>query len=293
MKQYRSRLAASGAFFVAGCLGTATLDNDGGTSGEPAAGQATAAPGTANNPSPAVSSPEPTMSAGGSGAAIVPPSVGSPPGSGGTTLAGPGEGQSPGAPESAGGGGTAAMAGGLAGAGSMAGAGGMAGAGSLLSREQAALLVAGTAEGCNSFTEQSAETCGSYYCNVDEATLTAALDPSGVCGVDRGNGGGDFVCSARPVTLVGACAREVKSANVFASNDELRPLIRSCVYEDAEMLANTTEPCLDCFIDLATCAADNCLFACLTGDSLECDSCRADNNCERPLFACAGLPDPF
>jgi hypothetical protein len=157
-------------------------------------------------------------------------------------------------------------------------------------------LVAGTATaaGCASFASPENGSCGSYYCGVDLGTLELALDPSSLCGENTGNAGGAaFVCEGRPVSVVGACARREKSANILASNDELRPLIRDCVYEDAEMAANVTEQCLDCFIDVAQCAGDNCLLECLAGDSAGCDRCRRENGCERPLFSCSGLPDPF
>lgn len=284
-------LALGGALLLGGCLSTASLDNDSGSSAEGSGGSPAAAEGPAASPS----GPAPVTS-GSPSASPPPPRAGAPVASGGSAMAGSSGGILK-APAAAGGGNASPAGVGGGGAGSLPETGGGAAGGavpdSTLSREQAAQLVAGTAEGCNSFTERAATTCGSYYCNVDEATLTAALEPSGVCGTDQGNAGGAFVCGARPVTVVGACAREVKSANVFASNEELRPLIRDCAFEDPEMAASVTEPCLDCFIDVAACASDNCLFACLAGDSQGCDDCRARNNCERPLFSCSGLPDPF
>jgi hypothetical protein len=92
---------------------------------------------------------------------------------------------------------------------------------------------------------------------------------------------------------VGTCAREERAANLFANTDERRVRIRDCVYQDAEIATNMREACLDCFIDVALCAGENCLIQCLAGDSAACDACRQDNDCERPLFACSGLPDPF
>ena len=157
-------------------------------------------------------------------------------------------------------------------------------------------LVAGPAlsASCNSFTQADGAACGSYYCGVDESTLDQALDPGAVCGDEAGNlGGVAFVCVSRPVLVVGECARAERAANLFADNEQRRGRIRDCVYEDAEMAANLREPCLDCFIDVALCAGDNCLIQCLAGDSDACDECRFENDCERPLFACSGLPDPF
>lgn len=157
-------------------------------------------------------------------------------------------------------------------------------------------LVAGTASaaGCLSYTEPANGMCGSYFCGVDEATLAKALDPNTVCGENMGNTGGSaFVCEGRLVSVVGACARTVKAANFLLTNEQLRPLVQDCVYEDAEIKMKVTEQCLSCFIDVADCAGTNCLVECLAGDSEACDQCRMNNNCEQPLFPCGGFPNPL
>jgi hypothetical protein len=79
----------------------------------------------------------------------------------------------------------------------------------------------------------------------------------------------------------------------LSSNAELRPLIRDCVFEDAEIEQMVNPDCLSCFIDAAQCAGDNCLIECLSGDSPGCDACRLENDCEQPVFACTALPSPF
>lgn len=157
-------------------------------------------------------------------------------------------------------------------------------------------LTAGTAipAGCASEALAEGGMCGSWFCGVDAETLDKGLDPNGACGENMGNMGGiDFVCEARPVKVVGDCARMVKSSMPFATNEQLRPLVRDCVYQDAEIKANVTEPCLNCFIDVADCAGTYCLLQCLASADATCDQCRLDNNCDQPLFDCAGFPNPF
>jgi hypothetical protein len=156
-------------------------------------------------------------------------------------------------------------------------------------QEPAPELVLGTAieAGCSSSQAPAGGMCGGYYCGVDEATVTAAIDPDAKCGGDPA-----MACSGSLTTAVAVCAREVKSAMPFASNDALRPMIQTCVYEDDEFEA-VPDDCLGCFLDVAACASDHCLFQCLAGDSEECDQCQLDNGCTLPVFTCGGLPSPF
>jgi hypothetical protein len=151
-------------------------------------------------------------------------------------------------------------------------------------------LVAGTATaaGCSSYQLPAAGMCGGYYCGVDQATLTQALDAAATCGGDP-----EFTCDGRLVLVVGDCARGVKSAMPFASNAELRPMIEACVRADADIPQDLPADCLVCFVDAAVCAGDNCLIECLSGDSPGCDSCRIENDCQQPVFACGGLPNPL
>jgi hypothetical protein len=149
-------------------------------------------------------------------------------------------------------------------------------------------LVAGTGTMCASYATPANGKCGTYYCGVDLATLSMALDPSTMCGTDP-----DFTCNGNLVPAVGTCARRVKSENLFDSNDALRPKVEACVYEDAVIKEKVPAACLNCFINAAICAGDNCLTQCLAGDSPGCDNCRKQNNCEAPVFSCAGLPSPF
>jgi hypothetical protein len=95
------------------------------------------------------------------------------------------------------------------------------------------------------------------------------------------------------IEKVGTCARMVKSAMFAATNEQLRPMIQDCVYEDAEIKAAVPADCLNCTIDAAACASDNCLTSCLAGDSTTCDACRLKNNCDPVVFSCGGLPSPL
>ena len=152
----------------------------------------------------------------------------------------------------------------------------------------APLGVAGTGKECASYATPENGMCGSYYCGVNLETLTKEIDPTQICGDDP-----DFTCKGSLVTSVGDCARKVKSENISQSNDELRPKVEACAYEDPEIKERVSPDCLACFITAAICAGDNCLIQCLVGDSPLCDSCREANNCDAQVFQCGGLPSPF
>jgi hypothetical protein len=151
-----------------------------------------------------------------------------------------------------------------------------------------ASLVTGTGGSCQSYSEPEGGKCGGWYCGVDQATLTKAVDPSAICG-----GNVELLCSNAVPTAVASCARTAKTANITATNDELRPMIRDCVFQDMAIQQGSTPECVDCLIDAAACASDNCLTQCLTGDSPGCDSCRKENNCDQMVFSCGGLPAPI
>jgi hypothetical protein len=257
---------------AAGCLDTASLDNDRGRSGLVRAGVSQGS----SNPTTAPARPNASAGAGprGGAGAI----------SNGTAsgTAGKGGSSNPSAP-----GNVPAKPGddpnttGMAGAPSPAppGAGGsMPGS------------VAGSAlaAGCSSYQLPANGMCGGYYCGVTEETLARESNPAAKC-----LGTAAFKCEGRIVLVVGTCARRFKSSMPFATNAELRPMIRDCVFEDAEIAQMVQADCLSCFIDAAQCAGDNCLIECLSGDSASCDSCRIQNNCEQPVFPCSGLPNPF
>jgi hypothetical protein len=149
--------------------------------------------------------------------------------------------------------------------------------------------VAGTAilAECSSTQPPADGMCGGYYCGVDEATLTPVIDPESACGSDPA-----MVCSGELLGAVGACARMVKGAMPTASDETLRTMIEACVHDDPSFESVSLE-CLGCFLDAAACASEHCLVECLSGDNATCDLCEIENDCTRPVFACAGLPDPF
>ncbi|MDD9941996.1 MAG: hypothetical protein OXU20_13205, partial [Myxococcales bacterium] len=121
------------------------------------------------------------------------------------------------------------------------------------------------------------------------------LDPNGACGANNNAGGVAQVCDGGLVIVVGDCARTIKSQpqNLFSDNETLKPLVAQCVYEDPQFTDTLSMECLGCFLDVALCAGNLCLPQCLSGNTPECDQCRKDNNCEQPLFPCAGLPNPL
>jgi len=193
---------------------------------------------------------------------------------------------------------TTAGTGGKAGAGGKGGTGGKGGAGGKggsggggTSDEDAGTpsdALKGTGAECHSYTEIEGDKCQGWYCGVTEAELAAVVNPKARCGGDVG-----LLCKGTVTTKVGECAREKKFENLSASNDELRPLVRDCAYEDEVIKENVPEDCLNCIIDVAACAADNCIQQCLSGDSEGCDSCRIMNNCDPQVFSCGQLPSPF
>ena len=299
------------------CVDTASKNNDNTQSVAGTAGTATAGAGAGAAAGGAGASGGPAGAAGvalaGSGG--MSGAAGAAAGSGGAGTSGesgsagtagmPVAGQSGGAGETAGAGaagqagasGAAGQAGaagaaGQAGASGAAGEAGMPAAGSggagSASPAPDPSLVKGTGASCSSYGTPMNGKCGGYYCGVDQATLQKAVDPSAKCGGDV-----DLLCSNKVVIAVGMCARQIKSAMPLATNDELRPMVQACVFEDAEIKMKTSPECLNCTIDAAACAGDNCLIQCLAGDSAQCDSCRKMNNCEMPVFTCGGLPAPF
>lgn len=146
----------------------------------------------------------------------------------------------------------------------------------------------GTGESCHSYTEPTDGKCQGWFCGVTEEKLMEVVDPKAKCG-----GNVPLLCKGSVPIAVGKCARQIKAANFNKSNDELRPLVRDCVYEDAAIKDAVPEDCLNCTIDAAACAADNCLPQCIGGDSETCDTCRRDAGCDQSVFSCGGLPPPI
>jgi hypothetical protein len=147
--------------------------------------------------------------------------------------------------------------------------------------------VSGTGQSCESYTLPKDEMCGSWYCGVNLQTLKSAIDAAAVCGNSA-----DLICTGSAVAVVADCARMIKLSMPFASNEQLRPLVRDCALKDAQLKQSTRNECLDCIFDGFACTADNCLVQCLGGNSPDCDNCRLNAKCDQKSFECAGLPWP-
>jgi hypothetical protein len=147
----------------------------------------------------------------------------------------------------------------------------------------------GTGESCHSYTPVEGDKCQGWYCGVTEQELSDAIDPKAKCG-----GNVPLLCKGSVTIKVGDCARSVYTNNLDKGPEELKPLVRDCVYKDAEEIkAAVPEACLDCTIDVAICASGPCLGPCLGGDSEGCDTCRLANHCDQKVFACGELPAPI
>lgn len=149
--------------------------------------------------------------------------------------------------------------------------------------------VAGMSAGCNSYTAPTSSKCGGYYCNLTPQQLDAAYDPLAVCGGISSS----LLCSVRLNLDAGRCFRQVKSANIVASNAELRPKVEECVRKLDLAYSSISSQCMGCYADVHACAMDKCLIECLSEDNVDCDKCRIKNNCDQPLPGCGGLPNTF
>jgi hypothetical protein len=153
--------------------------------------------------------------------------------------------------------------------------------------------IAGTAPKakCTSTTPAADGMCSSHFCGISEEDLATGMDPKSPCGTAA------LACEQGAVLAkqVTDCSIKVKAmaTNLGKTNEQLRPSVQDCVYEDAEIKANTNDECLGCFLDVAECAGDKCLTECLVGTPAQCDACRISKGCEEPLFDCAGLPNPL
>jgi hypothetical protein len=52
-----------------------------------------------------------------------------------------------------------------------------------------------------------------------------------------------------------------------------------------------TAGCVDCFVQSALCAKNNCLVECLS-DPVACETCREENGCTSSFYECSGLAVP-
>lgn len=159
--------------------------------------------------------------------------------------------------------------------------------------------IKGTGLKCASNAKPTGEMCGGFYCNVTEEDIAAELSTESACKFTA-----EEICGGKLSTYVGDCARSVKTEDTAAAlfqgrapktDEQLRPLVRDCVYKkDAKLSESAPEQgCLSCFLDAAACASKHCVDLCLTGDNPRCDQCRMENKCNQMAPSCAGLPSPF
>lgn len=139
---------------------------------------------------------------------------------------------------------------------------------------------------CLSYTKPDAGACAGYFCGVNEEKLKAAIPADSVCPLPS------EICQGTLTGAVAACTRTAVIANLGKPVDPLKPQIQECVYQNAALKEKVSTTCLGCYLNVAACAAANCLVECLS-DSPNCDACRKKNNCDAPVFGCANLPSPL
>ncbi|MET0283605.1 MAG: hypothetical protein ABW352_04025 [Polyangiales bacterium] len=142
---------------------------------------------------------------------------------------------------------------------------------------------------CSSYGTAKGGMCAGYYCGITIETLAAEYKPGNKCDTTP-----EKICDGQLTRDVAKCARDTKSnpLNALDTTEQIREKTATCIMK-IPANADTEPDCLDCFLDAAQCASDNCLTQCLTGDSATCDKCRLDNDCNQPVPSCAGFPTPF
>jgi hypothetical protein len=158
--------------------------------------------------------------------------------------------------------------------------------------------VKGTAGMCLSTQAAAGGKCGSYYCNIAQATLMPEIDPSKPCGHDSAGATGmdvyDYACEASLATVVTMCATK------HALDADAPAATKKCVKETPSVSSKKVgDTCIDCFVSAADCCKANatCLSTCLSVGVLttqkQCDDEQKKAKCLDPLWSCAGLPSPF
>ena len=146
--------------------------------------------------------------------------------------------------------------------------------------------IAGRATGCTSYGMEMNGKCGGFYCNVTKAEIMTHFPLTGKCNTATA----DQICSGMLTEYVGQCAEEALGAT-----ESNRTAMANCIKaKNGGEYASSSMECLNCFIDAAICATNNCLIDCLgVRKTPGCDACRTANNCNAMAPACAGLPNPF
>ncbi len=145
--------------------------------------------------------------------------------------------------------------------------------------------VEGTAETaqCSETSDTSDEGgCYSFYCGTNSNSIKAGATSSAKCGTD---GEIYYACEGSTTRKTSECAR------INALRPDPHAAARDCVREESD-LDVISDACLECYLDSADCARENCISECLEGNSAGCDACRQENGCTPNFYECAGLPDP-
>jgi len=133
--------------------------------------------------------------------------------------------------------------------------------------------------------------CDGYYCGTNYSDLRAESPTTAKCGKDF-----DLreICNGEVSHIMGCCGREaaIAAPSPDPGNAGFRKLVEECVAKSAT-IKDMSSGCKECYVDGVVCAKQNCLVACLPGDTPDCDACRATNKCTSNFYACGGIPDPF
>lgn len=142
---------------------------------------------------------------------------------------------------------------------------------------------------CQTYTAASSGKCYGLYCGLTQSQLASKLSWFAAC-----NQPSAFTCGGTLPRVSGNCARNVKSANLLDSNEQLRPKINACIAQDSQVAAaRVGSTCTNCYTTYQLCVADTCLLECLIGDNPDCDACQRKTNCLSGLYSCSGLPNPL
>lgn len=136
--------------------------------------------------------------------------------------------------------------------------------------------------------------------SVTTASADASADPDGGS-VNLDAAGPSTAPDAATETPAGACENPDDIASLEAVDDafgEAQSCAIGCALAPAGCHDNciadnlgVSESCGDCFVDLISCMAANCVLQCIDPGSSVCQRCERDR-CRPPLVECAGVSPP-
>lgn len=142
---------------------------------------------------------------------------------------------------------------------------------------------------CQTYTAASGGKCYGLYCGLTQSQLASKLSFFAAC-----NQPSAFTCGGALPRAAGPCARNVKTANILDSNEQLRPKINACIAQNpAVAAARPSSTCTNCYTSYQLCITDRCLIECLAQDGPDCDACQRRSGCLPTLYSCTGLPNPL